>query len=443
MTITSKSIGRRTVLRGLGTTMALPLLESMLPTAKAADAAQNIKRLQVFYTPNGYIMRDFVPATAGADYPTTPILKPMEPFRDRIALVIGLAQKNGGSLGDGGGDHARASASFLTGAHPKKTEGYDIHAGVSFDQIVAKEFGKATQFPSIELGIEPPSLMGSCDSGHSCAYTNTLSWSTPTTPLPVSIDPRMIFERLFGDSDSLDAASRMAALKRRASILDFLLDDAARMAKRLGADDQKKMDEYLTSVRDVETRIQKAEKGAIITADMERPAGIPDDFKDHVRLLIDLQILAMQADLTRVGSLMLGRELSNRSYPEIGISDAHHALTHHGNDPDKMAKVARINVYHLEQFAYYLKRMSETKNGERSLLDQTLVLGGSGLGEGNGHDHLNLPLMLVGGPVKGNRYIAAAKGTSMCNLLVSMFHMLDIPMEQFGDSTGTFDGLTA
>jgi hypothetical protein len=285
--------------------------------------------------------------------------------------------------------------------------------------------------------------MGSCDSGHSCSYTNTLSWSTPSTPLPVSVNPRAIFERLFGDGDSLDAASRMADLRRKASILDFLRDDATRMAKRLGVEDQRKMDEYLTSVRDVETRIQKAEKGDIITADMARPAGIPDNFQDHVRLLIDLQILAMQADLTRVGSLMLARELSNRSYPEIGISDAHHAISHHGNDPEKMAKVAKINVYHLEQFAYYLKRMSETKNGESSLLDHTLVLQGAGLGDPNTHDHLDLPLMLAGAGIKGNRYIAAKKDTPMCNLLVTMLHLLDIPQGQFGDSTGTFDELTA
>jgi hypothetical protein len=434
---------RRTLLRGAGVALALPLFEAMTPTAKAADAAQDVKRLLVFYTPNGMIMPQFVPATAGADWGMTPTLKPVERFRDKMAVVVGLEQKNSNSQGDGGGDHARASASFLTGAHPKKTEGYDIRAGVSMDQIVAKQLGAATQFTSLEMGVEPPSLMGSCDSGHSCSYTNTLSWTSPTTPLPVAVNPRSIFERLFGDGDSLDPASRMAALRDRASILDFLRDDATRMSARLGVDDRRKMDEYMTSVREVETRIQKAEKGALITADMARPAGIPDNFQDHVRLLIDLQVLAMESDLTRVGSLMLGRELSNRSYPEIGISDAHHAISHHGNDPEKMAKVAKINLYHMEQFGYLLQRMSETKQGERTLLDRTLVLQGAGLGDPNGHDHMNLPLVVAGGMVKGNNYIAAPKGVPMCNLLVSMMHMLDVEQTQFGDSSGTFDAIKA
>jgi hypothetical protein len=432
-------LGRRTLLRGFGAALALPLLEGMTQTAKAADIAQDIKRLLVFYTPNGFIMPEYVPAKAGANWEMTPSLKPLEPYRDKLTLIIGMAH----AMGVGGGGHARASATFLTGTGPKKTEGYDIRCGVSIDQIVAKQLGKETMFSSLEMGVEPPSLMGSCDSGHSCAYTNTLCWSTPTTPLPMSVNPRAIFERLFGDGDSLDADSRMADLRNRASILDFVMDDASRMAKRLGANDQRKMDEYLTSVRDVETRIQKAEKGAVITADMERPAGIPDNFQDHVRLLIDLQLLAMQADLTRVGTLMLGRELSNRSYPEIGVSDSHHAMSHHGNDPEKMAKVAKINVYHMEQYAYLLKRMGETRHGERTLLDRTLVLQGSGMGDPNSHDHHNLPLSVAGGLVKGNNYIAAAKETPMCNLLVSMMQMLDVEQTQFGDSTGTFDAMTA
>lgn len=443
MIITRKPLARRTLLRGLGTAMALPLLESMVPTAKAADAAQGIKRLQIIYTPNGMIMQDYVPAQTGANYATTPILKPLEPYRSKFTVITGLAQMNGTALGDGPGDHGRAASSYLTGAHPKKTEGYDIKVGVSMDQIVASQTGKVTQIPSLELGVEPPSLVGSCDSGYSCAYTNTLSWATPTTPLPVSINPRDVFERLFGDGDSLDVKSRMAQLRHQASVLDFLRDDAARMSKRLGADDKKKMEEYLGSVRDVEMRIQKAEKGNMVTANIARPAGIPDDFQEHVRLLIDLQILANQSDLTRVGTLMFGRELSNRSYPEIGIADAHHAISHHGNDPEKLAKLTRICTYHMEQFAYYLKRMGETKYGEGSLLDSTLVMEGPALGDPNAHDHLNFATIVAGGLSKGNNHIAVAKNTPMCNLLLTMLQSMDIPLDKFGDSTGPFSQLTA
>src|SRR5579872_2544750 len=386
MMIPRKPIGRRTVLRGLSTTMALPLLDAMIPTAKAADAAQGIKRLQVFYTPNGLTMTDYVPAQTGADYELSPILKPLEPFRDKFTVTSGFGQLNATALGDGPGDHGRSCASFLTGAHPKKTDGVGLRAGVSMDQVAAKTLGKVTQIPSLELGIEPASLSGSCDSGYSCAYTNTLSWSTPTTPLPVEINPRNVFERLFGDGDSLDAASRMAQLKHQASILDFLMADATRMSGKLGADDRRKMDEYMTSVRDIERRIQMAEKGGIINSDMVRPSGIPDGFEEHVHLMIDLQVLAMQADLTRVSTFMIAREQSNRSYPEIGVPDAHHAMSHHGGDPVKIAKLTKINTFHMQQFAYYLKRMSETREGSGNLLDRTLVLEGPSLGDPNTHD---------------------------------------------------------
>jgi hypothetical protein len=443
MIITRKPLARRTLLRGLGTVMALPLLESMVTTARAADAAHDIKRLQVFYTPNGMIMQNYVPTQVGDSYAMTPILKPLEPYRDRMTVFTGLAHKNGNALGDGAGDHGRSCGSFLTGMHPKKTEGYDIQSGVSMDQIVAREFGKATQIASLELGVDAPSLVGSCDSGYSCAYTNTLSWATPTQPLPVSVNPRDVFERLFGDGDSLDSASRTAELRRNSSILDFIRDDARRMENQLGDNDKKKMDEYLTSIRDVEARIQKAEKSDVALPDMVRPAGAPDNFQDHARLLIDLQIVAMQADLTRVGSLMIGREVSNRSYPEIGVPDAHHSMSHHGNDPEKIAKLTKICTYHMEQFAYLLQRMSETKHGDISLLDTTLVLEGPSLGDPNVHDHMNLPLIVAGGLVKGGRHIAVEKDTPACNLLLSMIQVLGIPQDRFGDSTGPLSTLTA
>jgi hypothetical protein len=443
MIITRKPLARRTLLRGLGTVMALPLLESMVSTSKAADEAHSIKRLQVFYTPNGMIMQNYVPAQVGNDYAMTPILQPLAPYRDRMIVLTGLAHRNGNALGDGPGDHGRSCGSFLTGVHPKKTEGYDIQSGVSMDQIVAKEFGKSTQIASLELGVDAPSLVGSCDSGYSCAYTNTLSWATPTQPLPVSVNPRDVFERLFGDGDSLDPASRAAELRRNSSILDFIRDDARRMDSRLGANDKKKMDEYLTSIRDVEARIQKAERSDVALPAMVRPAGIPDSFQDHARLLIDLQIVALQADLTRVGTLMLGREVSNRSYPEIDVPDAHHSMSHHGNDPEKIAKLTKICAYHMEQFAYLLGRMSETKHGDVSLLDTALVLEGPSLGDPNVHDHMNLPLILAGGLIKGGRHIAVEKDTPACNLLVSMMQVLGVPQDRFGDSTGPLSMLTA
>jgi hypothetical protein len=443
MMIPTKPIPRRTLLRGLGAAMALPLLEGMVSGARAADAAQNIKRLQVFYTPNGMIMQNFVPQQIGTGYEITPILKPLEPYRDRMIIVTGLAHKNATALGDGPGDHGRSCGAFLTGAHPKKTEGYDIQAGVSMDQVVAKAFGKNTQLASLELGVDAPSLVGSCDSGYSCAYTNTLSWASPNQPLPVSTNPRDVFERLFGDDDSLDEASRMAELRRNSSILDFITDDAKRMQNRLGQSDKHKVDEYLTSVRDVEARIQKAEKSDVALPSFARPAGIPDNFQDHTRLLVDLQIMAMQADMTRVGTLMLGREVSNRSYAEIGVPDAHHSMSHHGNDPEKLVKLTKICTYHMEQFAYFMKRMDETKHGDVSLLDTTLVLEGASLGDPNVHDHMSVAAIVAGGLVKGGRHVAVAKETPACNMHLEIMQVLGVPHDTFGDSNGQLSILTA
>jgi len=441
-------MGRRTVLRGMGTTMALPFLDAMIPNAARAaeEALASHKRLQVIYTPNGMMMQNWTPASTAANFELSPILKPLEPYRSKLTVFTGLSHVQAEALGDGAGDHGRCCGGYLTGTHVKKTEGADITAGVSMDQVVAKQFGDKTQIPSLEVGLEPPSLVGSCDSGYSCAYTNTLSWSSPGTPLPVTINPREVFERLFGDGDSLDAKSRLAQLKRQASILDFVADDAKRLSSRMSANDKKKLDEYMTSVRDIERRIQKMEKGGADTAALPsyaRPTGVPDDFQGHARMMIDLMVLAAQADLTRVNTLMLAREVSGRSYPEIGVPDAHHALSHHGNDPEKIAKLTKINTLHMEQIAYYVKRMSETKDGNGTLLDHSLLLAGASLADPNKHEHRNLPTIVAGGLIRGNRHVAAPKDTPMTNMMLSMMDTLGVHADKLGDSTGRLTEFTA
>jgi hypothetical protein len=434
MMITRKAMHRRTVLRGAGATIALPLLEAMGSSAMAVEAATaSRKRLQVIYTPNGMVMNDFFPKETGAGYTMSPILKPLEAYRDRFAVISGLDHVQAEALGDGAGDHARCCGTFLTGVHVKKTDGAGISNGVSMDQIVAKQFA--------ELGLESPSLVGSCDSGYSCAYTNTLSWSGEASPMPITTNPREVFERLFGENDLADAKSRLVELKRQASILDLVAQDAKRLSVSLGADDKKKVDEYMTSIRDLERGIQKLEqRGAVAMPTYARPAGIPDNFQEYARMMIDLQILAMQADLTRVGTFMIGREGSNNSYPEINVADAHHPISHHGNDPEKLAKLSKINTLHMEQVAYYLKRMSETKEGEGSLLDTTIFLAGAGLADPNEHNHRNLPLIVGGGAIKGNRHFNA-KDVPMTNLMLSMMDELNVKVEKLGDSTGRLSGL--
>ena len=443
MIIPKKPLDRRTVLRGLGATLSLPLMEAMLPSIGSAATISRPKRLQIFYTPNGLSMVNFTPKTTGLNYEMTPILEPLEPFRNEFSVISKLAHYNANALGDGPGGHGRSCPAFLTGAHAKRTEGSDILSGVSMDQIVAKEFGKETQLASLELGIEPPSLMGSCDIGYSCTYTNTLSWRSPTVALPVTVNPGDVFVRLFGDGEMLDEKSRQAQLKRKASILDFVREDASRLTSRLGINDRRKMDEYLDAIRDVERRIQKAgEQSADVDfSDLTRPSGIPESFEEHVKMMVDLQVLAMQTDMTRVCTFMLGRELSNRTYPEIGVPDSHHMLSHHGGDPEKFAKLVRIDRLHMEQFAYYLERMSTTQDGEGSLLDSTLVLAGACIGEPNDHDNMNLPVMVAGGGLQGNRHIALPEHTPMCNLMLSMIQALGVPEEKFGDSTQSLSEL--
>ncbi len=445
MMIPRKPLPRRSVLRGLmGAAVALPLLEAMSPSAKAADAAAAArKRFQVIYTPNGYIMQNFRPAELGANYTMSPILKPMEPFRANFAVLSGFDHVQAEALGDGAGDHARCCGTFLTGVHVHKSESV-ISNGISADQVAAREFGKVTQLPSMEFGLEQPSLVGGCDSGYSCAYTNTMSWTGPTTPLPTTINPRDIFERLFGDGDSVDAKTRLALLKRQASLLDFVAEDAKRFSSDLGAGDKQKIDEYLTAVREIEQRIQRAESHGAEAAlpAMARPSAIPASYSEYARMMIDLQVLAYQADMTRVITFMLGREGSPHSYPETGVADGHHPLSHHGNDPDKMARLTLINTYHWEQIAYWFKRMSETKEGDKSLLDTTLVLAGASLADPNRHDHRDLGIIAGGGLIKGG-YHAKAGNVPMTNLLLGMMDVLGVSQDKLGDSTGRVTDLVA
>lgn len=433
MTRLRAPMDRRTLLRGAGTVLALPLLEAMAPTAKAAEAIKQKKRLQVFYTPNGMIMQSFTPTTVGKGYAMPATLKPLEPYRDKFSVISGLSADP--KRGDG---HAAGCAGFLTGAMIKNTDGYDVHCDTSIDQIVARKFGQETPHASLELGVEPPSMTGTCVVSYSCAYTNSLSWRNATTPMPVTYNPRELFERLFGDGDTIDPKSRIAQLKREASILDFVMDDARRVSGQLGVADRQKLDQYMDAVRDIETRIQKVAAGGqeTVSTDFTRPAGVPESFEDHVRMMIDLQVLAMQADLTRVSSFMTGRELSNRAYPQLGVAEAHHMLSHHSNQPDKIAKIQRINQLHMEQLAYYLKRMSETKEGDGSLLDNTLVIAGAAFGDPNIHDPSKLPTIVAGGLARGGEHIMAKEGTTRANVLVGALAVLGVNQDRIGDSTG-------
>jgi hypothetical protein len=393
--LTKKSVDRRTLLRGMGAAVGLPFLDAMLPSLTAAPAA--VRRVAFVYTANGVIMKDWTPAAEGTGFEFTKTLKSAEPYRDKLLVLTGLEQHNGESLGDGAGDHARAGATWLTGVHPKKTQGADILNGISVDQILAKEIGKETALPSLELGLEDVRLVGGCDSGYSCAYSNTLSWSSPTTPLPYETNPRAVFERLFGDGESTDPAARAMRQRQNRSLLDFVMADAKRLSPTLGASDQRKMTDYLDSVREVERRIQNAEQQNAATDGipvLERPDGVPPTFEEHIQLMYDMVTIAFQADITRVVTLMYSREGGNRTYRSIGVPDAHHGLSHHQNNPDKMGRLQQIDQHHVEMLAYFLGKLQGTKEADGSLLNHSMVLYGSSISDSNRHLHDNLPLLL-------------------------------------------------
>ena len=446
--ITRKHLPRRAFLRGAGAALALPFLDAMVPAfGGTTSAAARPVRLGFVYVPNGIIESGWKPSGEGSAFEFNSTMKALAPYRDRTLVLSNLAQINGRSLGDGAGDHARAGATWLTGVHPKKTEGADIHSGISADQIAARELSKHTQFGSLEIGVEAPSLAGGCDSGYSCAYTNTISWSSPTTPNPMEVNPRVLFERLFGDGDSTDAASRLEWMKQRGSLLDFVKGSVDRLETKIGQGDRRKLSEYLEAIRDIERRIQKAEEQNATTKIpvIDLPVSAPEQFVDHARLMMDLMVIAYQTDLTRVVSFMLAREGSNRSYREIGISDGHHDCTHHQNDPVKISKTIQVNTHHVDQLAYLIDRMKNTPDGDGSLLDHSMILYGSSISDGNQHTHTNLPLALIGGgggKLKGGRHIRYADETPMTNLLLSMLDKAGVATEKLGDSTGKLQHLS-
>jgi hypothetical protein len=447
MILTNKALARRTFLRGLGATVALPFLESMVPAfgAAATLAAKPTMRLGFVYHPVGMIMNHWTPTAEGTGFEFTPTMKALEPFRERLLVLSGLAQVQGRALGDGPGDHAREGATWLTGVHPKRTES-DVRAGISADQIAAKELGKHTQLASLEMTLEAPTLAGTCDQNYSCAYTNTVCWSTATNPLPMEPDPRAVFERLFGDGDSTDPAARLARLQEQRSILDYVSGSVDRLETKLGSGDRRKLTDYLDAVRDIERRIQKAEQqnASAKLIVMERPDSIPEEFDDHAKLMMDLQVLAYQTDMTRVITLMLGRAGSNRPYPMIGVPDGHHSVTHHMNDPVKIAKVEKIDAHLVKTFAYLVEKLKSTQDGQGTLLDHTLMVYGSSLSDGNLHTHDNLPTVLVGGAagqIEGGRHVRYAKETPLNNLFLTVLDKAGVHCDKFGDSTGELNYL--
>jgi hypothetical protein len=447
MIVTRKHLSRRTILRGLGTALALPMLDSMVPAFAAPTVGSKAPtRLLFTYIPVGANMVSWSPTGEGRDYTFSRILKPLEGFRDDFSVLSGLDHHQAEALGDGPGDHARAGAAYLTGVHCKKTGGTDIHCGISVDQIAARHTAAETRFPSIELGCDDTRTVGACDSGYSCAYQNTLSWRTATSPLPPETNPRAVFERLFGTDDlSLSAELRARRAAERKSILDMVKEDTERLEGNLGHADRRKIDEYLYAVREVEKRIESTEKEHHEYAGMiEKPAGVPVLFKDYIRLMFDLQILAMQGDLTRVVTLMYGREGSQRTYGEIGIPEPHHPLTHHRGNKEWIEKFTRINVYHAENFAYFLGKLKSTRDGDGSLLDHSVLVYGSGLSDPNAHSKLNLPTLVAGranGRLSPGRHIVYPKGTPMANLFMTLLDCMDVHPESIGDSTGKLEHL--
>ena len=443
MMVTRKYLPRRTFLRGVGASIALPLLDGMVPalTALSKTAAAPIRRLGFFYVPNGMAMKYWVPAAEGVGFDLPRTLEPLAAYRDQLSVLTGLAAMEAYPRpGEGGGDHARAAGSYLTGMHIKRTSAADVLAGVSADQIAARVLADETQFASLELALESVEMLGACDGTYACAYTNTIAWRTPSAPLPMENDPRALFERMFGTAASTDPEARLARIRRDRSILDSVSDKAASLRGRLAAGDRLKLTEYLDAVRDVERRIQKAEEqvGREVPL-VDQPAGIPQDFAEHARLMFDMLALAYQTDLTRVSTFMIGREVSSRPYPEIGIPDSHHPLSHHENDPGKLDDLGRLNRHHVEQFRHLVEKLAATPDGDGSLLDQSVLVYGAGISDSNTHFHDNLPIALVGGAaagLKGGRHIRYPDKTPVTNLWMTLLDKQGVPFEQIGDSTG-------
>ncbi len=432
-----KLLSRRTVLRGLGTAIALPWLEAMAPAA--SPVAPGPKRMAFLYVPNGVHMPDWRPGQEGAGFTLPHLLEPLAPYRDDLLVLTGLEQHNAEALGDGPGDHARSLCCFLTGVHPLKTDGANIHVGISADQVAAQKIGGHTRLPSLELGVERGGQSGNCDSGYSCAYSSNISWRSPETPVAKEINPRLVFDRLFAGRTA--TGSRAEQQKRdlyRRSILDFAIGDAQQLRGRLGMNDRRKLDDYLTSIREIEQRIARADSAPDLPPGLARPAGIPREYAEHIRLMFDIIALAFQTDSTRICTFMYANEGSTRPYPFLGVPDGHHDLSHHGGDPKKHAKLKKINRFHIEQFAYLLGKLKAVREGEHSLLDSTMIVYGSGISDGDRHNHDDLPVLLAGrgaGSLKPGRHVKYSP-QPLNNLYLSLLDRMGAPVDRLGDSTG-------
>jgi Protein of unknown function (DUF1552) len=437
-------LSRRTVLRGLGISIALPFLDAMLPSPLISAGAEEMSpplRAAFLYVPNGVHMPAWTPRSLGSAFELPPILEPLGPVKDDILVLSGLTLNPARALGDGGGDHARAMASFLTGRHPRKTDGADLRAGVSVDQMAAAQIGQKTRFPSLEIGCEGGKNAGECDHGYSCAYQSNLSWRSETTPVAKQINPRLVFDRLFGGSASTAGGEDGAKSDRRnKSILDFIGDDARQLSQRLGTADRRKLDEYLTGVRELEQRITRARPVVDLgVAKYPRPLGIPADYQEHLRLMGDLLVLAFQCDLTRIITFVFANDGSNRSYRNVGVADGHHDLSHHGGESGKQAKIQKINQFHAAQLALVLEKLKSIPEGNGTLLDHCMIVYGSGISDGNAHLHDDLPILLAGngnGTIKSGRHVRVPKETPLTNLYVSMLDRMGVKLDGFGDSTG-------
>ena len=442
MIVTKKALPRRTFLRGTGAALSLPLLDAMVPslTALSKTPAKPVRRLGFVYVPMGSDISRWTPPGANDLAELSPTLSSLAPVVDHVTVVTNMELRNSYP-----GTHATSNAGFLSAAKAKWTESTDYYLGTTVDQIAAKEIGQETRLPSLEMAMDLMSMVGQCDNGFACVYQNNLSWSSPTTPLPSEAHPRIVFERLFGDGGT--AEERREALRRKASLLDWVMEDTARLQAELGSADRAKVDHYLDSIREVERRIQKAEASTADQElpDLDRPIGVPAAYADHAKLMFDLQVLALQADITRVITFQLARETSTRTYPEVGVPEPHHPLTHHGNNPEKIAKVAKINGFHMSLFAAFLEKLAATQDGNGSLLDHTLYLYGSGMGNPNVHDHTNLPILLAGGSaagMRGGRHVSYAEPTPLANLHLTLLDKAGIHLDRFGDSNGKLDELT-
>jgi hypothetical protein len=439
--MTHSSITRRTALRGLGASIALPLLES-LPLAAHARTEQPM-RLAFVYAPNGKHMPDWTPTTEGNFEILPKTLQPLEKVREYVSVLSGLAQKPADPGADGPGDHARAMATFLTGVRPRKTSGSDVRVGPSVDQVAAGVLGKTTRLPSLEVGCEGGKPAGTCDNGYSCAYQTNLSWRTATTPMPKEIDPRLVFERLFAGQLKKESNEVRAKREREhRSILDFVAEDARDLNSQLSMSDRRKLDEYLSAVREVEERIQREQPAVQVGQEkLVRPTGVPENYQDHAKLLSELIALAFRADITRVATFVLGNDGSNRSYREVGVGEGHHDLSHHGGDVKKQSKLSTVNHLHVAQLGYLLELLKSTREGTGTLLDRCLIVYGSGISDGDRHNHNNLPILVAGGGIRGNRHLSYPSGTPLCNLYVTLLDRLEVPVLRFGDSTGRLQGL--